>query len=58
MKTRAAFLIQSTQLAKVARAFFSDLVCIKSAAKNPFIPINSTQIKQESKYLSCDYMMM
>ena len=49
MKTRAAFLAKTTQLAKVARFQLPNLVRLKMLSKNPFASINSTQIKQECK---------
>lgn len=50
MKTRSAFLFKTSPSAKIARYLFPDLVRLKSTSKNPFIPINFAQIKQESKF--------
>ena len=49
MKTRAAFVIQTTDTIKLARRFLPDILRLKSFAKNPFKPINFNQIKQERK---------
>ncbi|XP_053205547.1 metastasis-associated protein MTA1-like [Panonychus citri] len=47
MKTRAAFYLQTTSAAKLARRLCSQIIRIKHAARSPFAPINVALIKQE-----------
>ena len=47
MKTRAAFCLVTTSLTRISRQVCKDILRIRSAAKNPFQPINIALIKQE-----------
>ncbi|CAH1791222.1 unnamed protein product [Owenia fusiformis] len=47
MKTRAAFCLITTPLTRISRDVCADLLKVRHAARNPFLPINIAGIKQE-----------
>lgn len=49
MKTRAAFFLCTNPYTKTVRTVCSDVYRPKAAAKNPFLPINTTAIKTACK---------
>lgn len=52
MKTRAAFYLHTNEATKVARRICPDLFRARHFARKPFLPINSTAIKSECKFLA------
>ena len=50
MKTRAAFCLITTPLTRISRQVCADIMKVRHAARQPFIPINIAAIKQECKY--------
>ena len=50
MKTRAAFCLQTTPLTRVSRQLCATTLKIRSAARQPFSPLNIGLIKQTCKY--------
>lgn len=50
MKTRAAFCLITTPLTRMSRQLCSDILKVRSAARQPFQPINIASIKQESQF--------
>jgi len=51
VKTRAAFYLQTNVATKLARYVNATLFKARHTARKPFLPINSTQLKQECKNL-------
>ncbi|XP_058880792.1 metastasis-associated protein MTA3-like [Acipenser ruthenus] len=48
-KTRQTFLLQATRITKLARHVCRDLLRLRQAARQPFVPINCAAIKAECK---------
>ncbi|MBN3281389.1 MTA3 protein, partial [Polyodon spathula] len=48
-KTRQTFLLQATRITKLARHMCRDLLRLRQAARQPFVPINCAAIKAECK---------